>query len=553
MKNSGWHTTVLTGFLALLFPIYSFSQHEGSSSVDSLDKTLLNWQNKNLVLDGYPGTSVDKAYSEILSNKKPKQKIIVAVIDGGIDIGHDDLKGKIWTNEKEIPGNGIDDDHNGYVDDIHGWNFLGNSKGENINYETYESLRIKKKYDSLYAEIYSVNLVPEEERSNYLLYWACRKDYFDKHDKYSNIKTKIENFEDRLNTVNQVVGEYLGKKDFTKEEVYAIHPPNSRVKWAKKYLKELYRKGYTNQDLEDMKLEDSIQLKYILNPDFEPRKIISDNTDDISDKNYGNNDITGPDAFHGTFVSGIIGAIRDNNLGINGIADSVAIMAIRAIPDGDERDKDIALAIYYAVDNGARIINMSFGKNFSPGKKMVDDAILYAESKNVLVVHAAGNEGLDLDLNADYPSPVISDSLRVQNWIDVGASTNKKNKNLCASFSNYGKKRVDLFAPGNDMISLTTCNNYIVESGTSFACPVVSGIAALILSCYPEITAPELKEIIEKSCTVYPSLKVYIPNDDEEKRKKTKFGNLSRTAGIPDACKALRMADEYLKSKSGKK
>jgi subtilisin family serine protease len=553
MKNSGWHTTVLTGFLALLFPIYSFSQHEGFSTVDSLDKTLLNWQNKNLVLDGYPGTSVDKAYSEILSNKKPKQKIIVAVIDGGIDIGHDDLKGKIWTNEKEIPGNGIDDDHNGYVDDIHGWNFLGNSKGENINYETYESLRIKKKYDSLYAEIYSVNLVPEEERSNYLLYWACRKDYFDKHDKYSNIKTKIENFEDRLNTVNQVVGEYLGKKDFTKEEVYAIHPPNSRVKWAKKYLKELYRKGYTNQDLEDMKLEDSIQLNYNLNPDFEPRKIISDNTDDISDKNYGNNDITGPDAFHGTFVSGIIGAIRDNNLGINGIADSVAIMAIRAIPDGDERDKDIALAIYYAVDNGARIINMSFGKNFSPGKKMVDDAILYAESKNVLVVHAAGNEGLDLDLNADYPSPVISDSLRVQNWIDVGASTNKKNKNLCASFSNYGKKRVDLFAPGNDMISLTTCNNYIVESGTSFACPVVSGIAALILSCYPELSATELKQIIEKSCTVYPSLKVYIPNEEQENRKKTKFGNICRTAGIPDAYKALIMADDYVKSKSGKK
>jgi len=538
---------VLAGFLAFVFTFNSHAQRDGVSTVDSLDKSFLDWQNKDLKLDGIFGTSVNKTYSQILSTKIPKTKIIVAVIDGGVDIDHDDLKGRIWTNEKEIPGNGIDDDHNGYIDDIHGWNFLGNSKGENVNYETYECVRIKKKYDSLYSQIYSATQVPLEQRSNYYMYWDSRKEYNELLDKYTTLKSNIDKFEIRIDTLNKIITNYLGKKDFTVEELYSIKTTNKQVKLAKKYLIKIHKKGLTNNDLEEMKLEDSIQLHYNLNLDFEPRKLISDSTDDINDRNYGNNDVKGPDPFHGTFVSGIIGAIRNNNIGINGIADSVQIMVIRAVPNGDERDKDVALAIYYAVENGARIINMSFGKSFSPGKKMIDDAILYAQGKNVLFVQAVGNDSYNIDIKDQFPSRKISDSLTVGNWINVGASTTKMNKNLCADFSNYGKSTVDLFAPGENMISLTTDNKYALESGTSFACPVVSGIAALILSYYPELTALDLKRIIEASCTANPSLKVYIPNDGTRKKKKTNFKNLSKTGGIPDAYKAFKIAEQYLK------
>lgn len=539
---------IFTGIFVFELNIDSHAQRDGFSTLDSLDKTYLDWQNKDLSTDGIFGTSVNKAYTQILYNKTPKKKIIVAVIDGGVDIDHDDLKGKIWTNEKEIPGNGIDDDHNGYIDDVHGWNFLGNSKGENINYETLECVRIKRQFDSLYSHTYSASLVPPGEINNFNLYWASRKEYDKELDKYGTIKTNLEKFEKGLDSANKIIGTALGEKDFTKEELYSLKPGNKHVKWAKKRLIYLYNRGFTYKDLEDMKLEDSVQLTYNLNLNFDPRKIISDNSDDISDRHYGNSDVKGPDPFHGTFVSGIIGAIRNNNLGINGIADSVQIMVVRAIPNGDERDKDVALSIYYAVDNGARIINMSFGKSFSPGKEMVDDAIRYAQGKNVLFVQAAGNDAYDLDAVDQFPNRKISDSVTVGDWITVGASTMKMNKHLCAEFSNYGKNTVDLFAPGEDIISLTTGNKYALESGTSFAAPVVSGIAALILSYYPELTALELKNIILGSCTVNPSLRVFIPNDGSKKKKKTKFKNLSKTGGIPDTYKALIMAEQYLKT-----
>ena len=457
---------------------------------------------------------------------------------------HKDLKGKIWTNEKEIPGNGIDDDHNGYIDDIHGWNFLGNSKGEDIGYETYESVRIKRQYDSVYGNIYSASQIPQNQLDTFSLYWACRKDYDEKLDKYENIRTKLNSLQEPLSNSYSVIEDYLRKKDFTKDDLSSIHSSDPRIKASKKYLFKLYRRGFTYGDFMDMRLEDSIQLNYNLNIDFDPRELINDNPDDINDRNYGNNDVKGPDPFHGTFVSGIIAANRNNNTGIDGIAQNVRIMVLRVVPDGDERDKDIALAIYYAADNGARIINMSFGKYFSPGKKMVDDAIRYAAGKNVLIVHAAGNEALNVDYNLNFPTNKLSDSIIVRNYINVGASTMKKDKNLCAFFSNYGQRNVDMFAPGFQMISITTNNKYTEGNGTSFACPVVSGIAALILSYYPELSAVELRNIIMESCLPGPNLKVYIPDQGSDKRKKVPFKDLSETGGIPNVYKALLIAEQ---------
>ena len=215
------------------------------------------------------------------------------------------------------------------------------------------------------------------------------------------------------------------------------------------------------------------------NPPKEYRKeIVQDDETNINDRDYGNKDIMASTPFHGTHCSGIIGAVRDNGIGVDGIADNVRIMMVRAVPDGDEHDKDIANAIRYAVDNGAQIISMSFGKDFSPQKQWVDDAVRYAQSKGVLMVHAAGNDAANIDSADNFPNPTFIDGNgRATTWITVGASGDPKLGGITASFSNYGKKEVDVFAPGVQIYStIPTGNNYGTASGTSMACPVVCGI-----------------------------------------------------------------------------
>jgi subtilisin family serine protease len=251
-------------------------------------------------------------------------------------------------------------------------------------------------------------------------------------------------------------------------------------------------------------------------------------------------------AMHGTHVSGIIAGARNNGIGIDGIADNVRIMMVRAVPDGDEHDKDIALAIRYAVDNGAKVINMSFGKSFSPQKQWVDEAVRYAESKGVLMVHAAGNDGANIDTAYNFPTPVFkSDGNIATNWITVGASGDPKNGGLVASFSNYGKKNVDVFAPGvNIYSSVPTGNAYANESGTSMASPVTAGVAAFLLEYYPTLTAQQLKYIIEKS-SVVTNVPVTIPGTDQ----KAKLSDISKTGGLINVYEAAKLAESMTSNK----
>jgi cell wall-associated protease len=274
-------------------------------------------------------------------------------------------------------------------------------------------------------------------------------------------------------------------------------------------------------------------------------EVVQDKYDDLNDRFYGNNDVMATNPMHGTHVAGIIGAVRNNGIGINGVADNVRIMAIRAVPDGDEHDKDIALAIRYAVDNGAKVINMSFGKSFSPQKKWVDDAMKYAESKDVLLVHAAGNESTDIDHAENYPNPIYQQNgKRTTNWISVGASGPEADE-LAASFSNYGKKEVDVFSPGVKIYStLPGGNVYGNEQGTSMASPVTAGLAALILSYYPELSASQVKEIIIKSVTPVTGLQVFKPSKEGEENLVT-FSDLSASGGVINATEAIKLAESY--------
>lgn len=401
----------------------------------------LNWYN-----GAGTGMSTELAYKKLLKKKKATP-VIVAVIDSGVDLEHEDLQGKIWTNSKEIPNNKKDDDGNGYVDDVHGWNFLGNAKGDNQEKARLEKARIVKKYG----------------------------DKFDGIDPQSMAYDPIHQmFIDAENSLNEDISQY---------EEY----------------RPMIGKGMFDKETEDFLLD---QLDYNLNINYDDRTLIGDNPDDFTDKNYGNGNAEGPDALHGTHVAGIIGAIRGNKKGGDGVADAAVIMSIRAVPNGDEHDKDVALAIRYAVDNGAKVINMSFGKGFSPYHDKVQEAIAYAASKDVLMIHAAGNDAADINYSENYPKKPYYDyvdSLNRKMFLNIGANTRNEGEELVASFSNFGSTEVDVFAPGNEIYNSVPQSEYKNLQGTSMAAPMVAGVAALLKSRFPQATMLQISEAITRT------------------------------------------------------
>lgn len=516
----------------LFFTCFSLSVIAQGPNSDSYKKSALTenelkrWSHLDLEKDSIPGMSIDRIYSELLKGQKGK-KIIVGVIDSGVDIDHEDLKQKVWTNTKEIPNNGIDDDKNGYIDDVHGWNFLGDSTNE-----TLEMTRMVKKGDDGSAE-----------------YKAAKAEYDKKMQKMLDNKKQIDN----LYAANKAIGEYLKTEDFTIEDVKKIITADEQVMQSKAALEKVGNAGKSL--LNNMaKFKDFVydQLNYNLNPEFNARQVVGDNPYDINDKKYGNNVVYGPDkneALHGTHVAGIIAQVRDNNVGGDGIYDNVEIMSVRAVPNGDEYDKDIALAIRYAVDNGAKVINASFGKNYSPNKKWVYDAIKYAESKDVLIVHAAGNDSKDIDVEPNFPND--SDDKITEfsdNVITVGALNFEYGSKLVANFSNYGKNNVDVYAPGVKIYATTPNNEYQYLQGTSMASPNVAGVAAMIRSYYPDLSAKQVKEVIMASGTTMSS-DVIVGGNPKDKRP---FDALSKSGKIVNGFKAMEMAKK-LSKKSDKK
>ena len=525
--------------ILLFLLLFCFNMFGQSKSILELNQEYFDWYNKDLEIDGVMGASVNKAYLEFLDKRKSKKTTVVAVIDTGVDIDHEDLQGKIWVNTNEIVGNNIDDDGNGYVDDINGWNFLGNSKGENLVYEQFEATRIKCKNDS----------------SDPLFFKAIGI-YKTEFEKRREERRDIELDQYYLSEFKAIIENETGIVVTSEKDLFKVKTNDKTVKGAVTILRRAYDSGFRDDLLEEFLEYNNNYLYYYLNPNYNGRKIIDDNPDNINDINYGNPQVNAPYSSHGTSAAGIIAGNRENNIGIKGICDNTLIMPIRAVPNGDEYDKDIALAIRYAVDNGAQIINMSFGKPISPNPKFVYEAIHYAEEHNVLLVHSSGNEGLNLDTTILYPNPFYPDHNSAQSFITVGASSIKKDKSLVAQFSNYGEKTVDIFAPGEYIIGLDSGNAYHEIQGTSFSSPVVSGVAALVLSYFPELTAFELKNIlVNSSYKVVEPYKVFLPGTYRKggllspKRKLIPFNKLSKNGGIVNAYNALVMAEEAVKNK----
>ena len=482
------------------------------------EANLKRWSHLDLVKDSVPGMSVDKAYAELLQGKKGK-KVIVGIVDSGVDINHEDLKAVIWTNPKEIANNGKDDDKNGYIDDMHGWNFLGDAVNEQL-----EMARIVKQGPS----------APE---------YAKAKEALDKE--IAGASEQKKEIEEIINA-GKALADYLKIQNFTLADVKGITTTDENLL----QYKAMYMQFLARQDKKafDERLQGGLnqvddQLKYNFNVNFDGRSIVGDNPNDINDTKYGNNNVVGPDAeeaLHGTHVAGIVAQVRNNGKGGDGVANMVEIMAVRAVPNGDEYDKDIALGIRYAVDNGAKVINGSFGKYFSPQKEWVQDALKYAAKKDVLVIFAAGNDSKDLDIENKYPSDSYDGAPEISNNVlIVGALNATYSSNMVAPFSNYGKKNVDVFAPGMQIYATVPNNKYQYLQGTSMASPNVAGVAALIRSYYPKLSAAQVKQIIIESGT---PLKNSIMVGEE--RKKANFAEISKSGKIVNAYNALLMASK---------
>jgi cell wall-associated protease len=489
------------------------------------ENELKRWSHLDLIKDSIPGMSVDKAYAELLQGKTGK-KVIVGVVDSGVDIEHEDLKGVIWTNPKEIPGNGIDDDKNGYIDDIHGWNFLGDVVDENL-----EMTRIVKKGDDGSEQ-----------------YKQALAQYTEKYEKALKDKEQV----DFLLDVHKTIKTALDKTTYKVEDLNTITSTDPKVARSKMVMTQIFTNAGPTFDpeaeLEDYREHVYNQLNFNLNKDFDGRKVLGDNAEDIKSTKYGNNIVFGPDkekALHGTHVAGIIAQVRDNNLGGDGVANNVEILTVRAVPDGDEYDKDIALAIRYAVDNGAKVINGSFGKSFSPQKKWVYDAIKYAKKKDVLIVHAAGNDGYNIDetKNINYPND-SEDNIKefADNLITIGAINKVYGENVIADFSNFGKINVDVFAPGEEIYATIPNNKYKYLQGTSMASPNAAGVAALIRSYYPKLKASQVKRILMDSGVSLPATVALGENNDVKPAAES-----SKTAKMVNAYNALLMAEKMSK------
>jgi subtilisin family serine protease len=485
------------------------------------------------------GIALHQAYSLLDSTARSPKKVVVAIIDSGSDVDHEDLKDNIWINNDEVVGNMLDDDANGYVDDVFGWNFIGGQDSSHVNYDTYELTRLYVKGLEIFSVFDTLTNIPDSLTDEYLQFKDIEEEFEAERSSLESELIQIKQLQQNIESILFFLGETsldsVEVNNYLSDEI----EPSMQMQEALGFVALLQDNGINEQLIDEYIEQIGVQLEYGYNISFDPRSIVGDDYEDLDNRFYGNSDVKGPDYDHGTHVAGIIAANRDNNIGAIGIT-QVELMIIRAVPNGDERDKDVANAIRYAVDNGADVINMSFGKSYSPELFYVQQAIEYAAQNEVLMVHAAGNDGANIDSVANYPSPIISDGSSSPYLITVGASGWQGVNELAASFSNYGASTVDLFAPGVDIYSTMPNQEYELSNGTSMAAPVVSGVFALLMQYFPEYSPLEIKEIIVSS-VVKTDEQIMLPGQSLEAQY-VPFDSLSKHGGIVNAYRAVREA-----------
>ncbi|AXG69090.1 cell wall-associated protease [Kordia sp. SMS9] len=514
------------------------------------EQELQSWYFKDIKKDTVIGASIDRAHIELLKNKKG-DTVIVALLDNRIDRWHEDIEKFIWKNENEIPNNKIDDDNNGYVDDIHGWNFLGNTKGENVDRATFEATRIVRKYKKKFQSKELAD-IPNSLKKEFVLYKKAEKIYEDFINLAKERIASLELLDKRKKEVYKYLSEIYNDSLLSDKNIAKLSSKDSVINL--KITNYRYYLKYSDWIFKTRKELDKY-LNIYLSLNYEERSVIGDDIDDIEDTHYGNGNINASKSSthnHAIKVAGILGANRENNIGVKGISNALKIMPICVSPTGDEQDKDITLGIKYAVDNGAKIIIMTFTKPLVQHEDWLVDAFKYAANNDILVVLSAGNSSTNSDVEKTFPNDYFLDKKEyVTNVIVVGGITNSLNEKLVADFSNYGKKSVDIFAPSEKIYTTKRNNSYGYESGTSVSAPIVAGIATLIRSYYPNLTATEVKQIIMES-GVSLDIMVNRPSTSEEKEL-VPFSSLSKSGKIVNAYNALLMAEEVSKKKKRKK
>lgn len=541
--------------VALLLGVsFGFSQESKTE-----DKDLMTWYHKDFKATKIYGINTQNAYKFLESKGLKPQTVVVAVVDGGVEVDHPGLVKNIWKNVNEVPNNGKDDDGNGYVDDVHGWNFIGGKDGD-VGVDNMEITRTVRKYKALFESANSAdNQANKAKMPNEFVDYLKAKEMFSQ--KSIEAKQNFQFYSEFSKAIPEIAATLKGKT-LTKENLASITPATQEearnLSILSQVAEEPSMKGKSQEEVQkflekEMKsaldhFEPQATKQY--NLDYDPRSIVGDNYNDLNEKYYGNNHYEGPDALHGTHVSGIIAGYPQGKEVQYGVAYKVAkIMVVRAVPDGDERDKDIANSIKYAVDNGAKIINMSFGKPFSPNKDKVWEAFQYAQDKGVLLVHAAGNDNQNLEEDDNFPTNFKSKKDEVpfiNNLITVGASTNDS-EFLRADFSNYSGKMVDVFAPGDKIYSTVTDGKYEYEQGTSMASPVVAGASAILLAYMPTLKPEQIIEALVKTANkseVNAMLKTNV---------KSRFDLISQSGGVIDIYKAAQYAFENFYQTSIKK
>ena len=490
-----------------------------------------NWQHLSPV-EGQEGMASVEAY-DFLKSKTPGRSVVVAVLDSGVDIEHEDLKEKLWVNPGEIAGNGIDDDNNGYIDDLHGWSFLSGADGD-VHHATLEFTRIYRELHRRFSGIPAKDVAPIDSE-DFARYKELKQQYQERVEKE---RTEARQFRqvDQFYAVAKQTFESRFPDGYTLEDIQNLRTKNDFEANMRDFMVEAINNDYEKQ-FESMRKHYVNVFDYAYNLEFDDRAIIGDDPTNYADRNYGTPRVAGPDPLHGTHVAGIIAAQRGNDIGMDGVAEHAEIMVLRVVPDGDEYDKDVANAIRYAADNGANIINMSFGKSYSPGEAAVEEAIAYAEAKGVLLVHAAGNSNRSNDRSPNFPNDKLENGF-CSTWIEVGASGGEADRSLPASFSNYGCESVDIFAPGVAVYACLPNNDYGRNQGTSMAAPMVAGAAAVIMAYFPDLTAQQVRQVLLDSVRKHRRLKVNIPG----KGKTTRFKKLSVTGGVLDLDAAVRLA-----------
>jgi subtilisin family serine protease len=520
------------------------------------------WHWKDLEKDGVHGVSLFKAQQLLIDLKLKPAPIVIAILDGGIDTNHLQIKPLLWNNTKEIPGNHLDDDKNGYVDDLHGWNFLGNAAGQNINKASDEKSRVYHRYKSEFKQDNLDSTIWDLKKKQTYKIWQQAAAEIIFTDEDADNLAFIKMARNAVVKMGVILIREIEDSNFTAEKLETYQPVGKLTADTKiSYLRTLQALGIDKSNghqsiLDELNEYISGKEQSAISMDNAPedlrKNIIQDQYENFKDQYYGNNNITGPNAKHGTHVAGLAAGIVDTIVSNAAFINPIRIMGVRVVPDGDEYDKDVALGIRYAVNNGAKIINMSFGKSFSPEQPWVDSAIRYAASKDVLIIHSAGNESYDLNVKSVYPNPystVFKD--KANNLITVGASSDPIiAESILTDFSNYGNQIVDVLSPGNKIYSSLPNQNYGYLNGTSMSAPILSHIAALIRSYFPKLSAIEVKTILLQSCwkpedenTLFP-----IPQKDQVK----KLNEMSAEGGIINAALCIQNAMKFQSNKNKK-